>query len=193
MSKIAIGDYVLWENPDAPFGPVWITGTLLAIEHCNTLATVDVKACQNSGDGRLATFIVGRATKVGIVACPLQFISRPTPPPTPSGIFTRGIGGGLFFNGIRITYDSLQPGETVVRPAPDPLDVKHDGVTLRELLRVNERECRDGELDGGPTLPLAPAQRAAVSAHWSAELRRKVAASDERDRNRVLVDLQDEP
>jgi len=42
-------------------------------------------------------------------------------------------------------------------------------------------------------LPLAPAQRAAVSAHWSAELRRKVAASDERDRNRVLVDLQDEP
>lgn len=38
-----------------------------------------------------------------------------------------------------------------------------------------------------------PAQRAAVSAHWSAELRAKVAASAECDRDRVLVDLQDEP
>ena len=40
---------------------------------------------------------------------------------------------------------------------------------------------------------LTPAQRAAVSAHWSAELRAKVKASADRERNVARVDLQDEP
>lgn len=76
-------------------------------------------------------------------------------------------------------------------PPPDPLDVKHDGVTLGRLLECDER-CRR---ENGSTrhLVLLPAQRAAVSAHWSAELRAKVAASKERDRNQVRVDPQDEP
>lgn len=86
-------------------------------------------------------------------------------------------------------------GTFYIPPDPvDPLDVKHDGVTLRELLRVNERECRDGKLDGGPMLPLTPVQRAAVSAHWSAELRAKIAASEAADAARrpsAVVEVDD--
>lgn len=82
--------------------------------------------------------------------------------------------------------------------ARDPLDVKHDGVTLRVLLVCDESNRREfGVATPSGLIPvrvsLTPAQRAAISAHWSAELRAKVAASAERDRNRVLVDLQDEP
>lgn len=82
--------------------------------------------------------------------------------------------------------------------ARDPLDVKHDGVTLRVLLVCDESNRREfGVATSFGPIPvrasLTPAQRAAISAHWSAELRAKVAASAERDHNRVLVDLQDEP
>lgn len=76
------------------------------------------------------------------------------------------------------------------RAAPvDPLDVKHDGVPLRILLSrdktaSHERPCADRMF--------TPDQRAAVSAHWSAQLRAKVAASTaadkEREARRVLVD-----
>jgi hypothetical protein len=38
---------------------------------------------------------------------------------------------------------------------------------------------------------MTPAQRAAVSAHWSAQLRAKVAAAREQEKRRVLVELQD--
>src|SRR4051812_26050759 len=67
-----------------------------------------------------------------------------------------------------------------------------DGVRLSSLLRqdeVNRRECS--------TLSrhMTPAQRAAVSAHWSAKLRAKVEAKRkadlERERTRVVVDLGD--
>jgi hypothetical protein len=73
----------------------------------------------------------------------------------------------------------------------DPLDavVQPGKATLRSLLAADEAMRREGAV----AFPFSPEQRAAVSAHWSAELRRKVAASAERDRNRVLVDLQDEP
>lgn len=42
-------------------------------------------------------------------------------------------------------------------------------------------------LQGGE---LTPAQRAAISAHWSAQLRAKIAASAERERCRVVVDVE---
>lgn len=83
---------------------------------------------------------------------------------------------------------------------PDPLDVKIDGVTLRMLLYRDSvrrrKEFIDTEYEHDPGLrQLTPAQRAAVSAHWSAQLRAKVAASDvaeaERERNRVVVDMED--
>jgi len=80
---------------------------------------------------------------------------------------------------------------SLVKPL-DPLDVEYDGLTLRELLTCDELQRRE-YLSPPPRRSWTPAQRAAVSAHWSAQLRAKVAATAELERNRVLVDLQDEP
>lgn len=62
----------------------------------------------------------------------------------------------------------------------DPLDVEYDDLSLRYLLRCDELNRRENE-----TSTFSPAQRAAISAHWSAELRAKVAASKERERSAV--------
>lgn len=72
----------------------------------------------------------------------------------------------------------------------------------RELALAGLRALRLGAPAGVSYGPLRSrpgekhAQRAAVSAHWSAELRAKVAASAaaarERERLRVVVDLDDE-
>jgi hypothetical protein len=67
------------------------------------------------------------------------------------------------------------------------LDDKIDGVPLRELIKRDElRRRREHRGHAGDT----PAQRAAISAHWSAQLRAKVAASAERERCRVVVDVE---
>lgn len=81
--------------------------------------------------------------------------------------------------------------------APDPLDVEYDGAKLRILLERDRRHRNEVPQPPGRDkdtrwLPLTPAQRAAVSAHWSAELRAKVAAAAEAERQRVRVDLEDE-
>lgn len=74
----------------------------------------------------------------------------------------------------------------------DPLDVEYDGVKLRTLLR-NDEKMRT-EVDGYRNTAWTSAQRAAVSAHWSAQLRAKVQASAkadaERERNQVVVDME---
>lgn len=61
----------------------------------------------------------------------------------------------------------------------DPLDVEYDGVTLRELIRQDTENIRHDRLTmtGVSAWKFTTDQRAAVSAHWSAELRAKVAAS----------------
>lgn len=73
-------------------------------------------------------------------------------------------------------------------PKPvDPLDVEYDGVTLQELLqRDQQNRCGDSPIWGGRII--TPAQRAAISAHWSAELRAKVAAAKQKDRNQVTLE-----
>lgn len=65
-------------------------------------------------------------------------------------------------------------------PAPDPLDVEYDGVKLCSLIDLDER--RNREIGNAIHVRFTPAQRAAISAHWSAELRAKVAASREAER-----------
>lgn len=79
----------------------------------------------------------------------------------------------------------------------DPLDVEYDGLPLRTCIAIDKRLRRFdgiGAVDG-MRMSLTQAQRAAVSDHWSAELRAKVAASaaadKERDNRRVLVDMED--
>lgn len=76
---------------------------------------------------------------------------------------------------------------------PEPPAVVIDGMTLRSLLSWDEMFRRG---DAVPiTRDFTPAQRAAISAHWSAELHAKVEskrkADLERDRLRVVVDLED--
>jgi hypothetical protein len=70
---------------------------------------------------------------------------------------------------------------------PDPLDIEIDGLTLRFLLKCFRLNQQENE-----TSTFTPAQRAAISAHWSAELRAKIAAKREAERREVRVDLWDE-
>lgn len=74
----------------------------------------------------------------------------------------------------------------------DPLDVTYDGVALRALLDGDEFNRQERGGDMWRAKKMTPAQRAAVSAHLSTELRAKVAAKAaadrERDRNVVTMD-----
>lgn len=78
----------------------------------------------------------------------------------------------------------------VSEPAPtapvlvDPLDVEYDGVRLRRLLEGDEFNRRETSVHWRAKT-MTPAQRAAVSAHWSAALRAKIAAGAEAERWRV--------
>ncbi len=65
----------------------------------------------------------------------------------------------------------------------DPLDVEYDGVTLRRLLEMDENR----RTERIPGVILSPGQRAAISAHWSAELRAKIATSKAAERRRVTI------
>lgn len=70
----------------------------------------------------------------------------------------------------------------------DPLDVEWDELTLRELLAYDEIARREH----GPRRPFTPLQRNAVSAHWSAELRKRTDAAKRKDRNQVTMEHDDE-
>lgn len=112
----------------------------------------------------------------------------------------------------RAALDSLR-ASLPAKPSPeaasvprDPLDVVIDGITLGTLLVCSERTRREntsGWRQGAPHTWTA-AQRAAVSAHWSTELRAKVAAGPSSDAEQwrreraaakhepqVVVDLED--
>lgn len=74
----------------------------------------------------------------------------------------------------------------------DPLDIEYDGASLRGLLVSDEAARHDRNIFA--QTHRTPAQRAAVSAHWSAQLRAKVAASATADKARepsVVVELED--
>ncbi len=66
----------------------------------------------------------------------------------------------------------------------DPLDAVIDGVRLRTLLDGDEFNRRESSATYRAK-PMSIAQRAAVSAHWSAQLRARVAASKDRDKRQV--------
>ncbi len=68
----------------------------------------------------------------------------------------------------------------------DPLDIEYDGVTLRTLL-VRDANGRR-EVLGSPAIggKFTTAQRAGVSAHWSARLRARVAESEAADKAREV-------
>lgn len=76
--------------------------------------------------------------------------------------------------------------------APDPLDVEYDGWTLRALLKLDAAARRENVTAQVSRSCFTPAQRAAVSAHWSAELRARVAAAKAKERERVVLDVDPE-
>ncbi len=76
----------------------------------------------------------------------------------------------------------------------DELDTKYDGVTLRDLLLQDALIRRDSQIRHAwfviQDCKWTDTQRAAISAHWSAQLRARVQASSEQERCRVRVELQ---
>lgn len=85
------------------------------------------------------------------------------------------------------TPSGAMPREPERATPVDPLAVEYDGVTLRYLLLQDAMRRKESATG----ISFTPAQRAAVSAHWSAELRAKVAttkqADAERERCRVTI------
>ncbi len=78
--------------------------------------------------------------------------------------------------------------------ATDPLDVEYDGVKLRILLerdRRHRREIPPSPIPGDTRWRrLTVTQRAAVSAHWSAELRQRIAEAKRGPR--IVLDCAEE-
>lgn len=85
----------------------------------------------------------------------------------------------------RLPGHSWATGHCAADEPIDPLDVKYDGISLRALLQSDER-CRR-EVNPRHNI-LTPAQRAVVSAHWSAELRARVGAVAEKQKNQVMME-----
>lgn len=78
--------------------------------------------------------------------------------------------------------------ELKTRPA-DPLDAVIDGWKLRDLIAIDrslQQEVKEAPFTKGGRAAWTPAQRAAVSAHWSAQLRAKVEASRKADEARKM-------
>lgn len=125
-----------------------------------------------------------------------QGISRADAQATLPRIFAQARGGvcpscgcGRDAEFHRTTCQRLVAARCGVIGEIDPLDVEYDGVTMRQLLGLRGLTDQHGYANR-----FTPAQRAAISAHWSADLRAKGAASTaadlERERNRVRVDLE---
>lgn len=78
-------------------------------------------------------------------------------------------------------------------PPPDPLDAEINGEVLRALI-VRDEVCRREGCSGWfPPMSseFTPAQREAVSAHWSAQLRAKVPATS-KPKLTVMVQVDDD-
>lgn len=103
-------------------------------------------------------------------------------------------GSANYAPGDRIAYANPANLKRVEPLAPepgkpvDPLDVEYDGVTLREWLERDRFNQQEPARLAHP-FTIKPAARAAISAHWSAELRARVAAAKTKERERVVLDI----
>ncbi len=114
----------------------------------------------------------------------IAFPSAWTPPTwaTTSALGQRDGRGDMSERG----RDDLERRAPPRSDADRAMDAVHDRVMLRTLLVKDEFRRRE---DPRAWLrPMTYAQREAVSAHWSAQLRAKVADADRAERGRVLVD-----
>jgi len=95
-------------------------------------------------------------------------------------------GGTEYRCSPKSLVESACADHTAVAKSPAP--TLYDGVPLALLLEKDETQRRE-TWDG---YRFTPSQRAAISAHWSAQLRAKIAASAEAERLTVRVDLQED-
>src|SRR5262245_37135931 len=65
--------------------------------------------------------------------------------------------------------DGATKFEEKKQKSTNPLDVFYDGLTLRQLIDIDEQYRREF----APRKPFTPAQTKALSAHWSRELRKR--------------------
>ena len=154
---IKIGDWVRWEHGD--MADNWVEGEVMRIPAKGI--QVDILVARE-GAGRhqsksLQLFGLGNKSIIHRILRPnSDFI-------------------------VKRTLDGEAVIEAVYRD-PDPLDVMYDGVMLRTLLDGDAYNRHEHGRGLTYAKPLTTAQRAAVSAHWSAELRRKVSEAKERER-----------
>lgn len=115
----------------------------------------------------------------------------------PSGMVVTHIDNERGVVTLGAAYDAYKERDAIVRHAftqegvrRDPLDAVIDGWKLRDLVAINRERQHEGihasELLTSNRHVFTAAQRAAVSAHWRAELRAKVKAGEERDKARAV-------
>lgn len=117
-----------------------------------------------------------------------KYAKRQAVPKVKGGMHHPIHGGHRFDPDCPKCTNELRGESTTPKPI-DPLDVEYDGVKLRTLLdgdAFNRQERARGVWN---VRAMSPVQRAAVSAHWSAQLRAKVAASKAADTTQVLMPL----
>lgn len=202
-----VGDWVRWEV-ERSAGMRWIEGELLWISKAiGDDKTVRIRVADSLG------YALHQDLTVGLYRANLRHIQRPgqvgwqfrcqgdrggkqceryAGPPA-------DMGWRCPDHELQDAMEAMEQFTPILPPEVDPLDVEYDGWKLRDLLEAEEHSRHEGKTDNvgwamaGGWRCATPAQRAAVSAHWSAELRARISAAMERERLTVRVDDQGEP
>lgn len=184
-----VGDWVRWEYSAGSDN--WVEGDITAIGY---YMSIDIKRFGPGRTQRLGVQDFGRESLGAVI----RHIQRPGQAVREAQErYTLGSPLNAEPPMQFVDYELQDAMERVALPSEDPweqdpMDALYDGVTLRLLVEQDEMRQRT-ERPLGQFEPLTPAQRAAVSAHWSQQLRARISAAKERERLRVRVDDQGEP
>lgn len=182
---LAVGDYMRLDC--SRDGSDWVEGPIVTLRGTDGHAAISPERASV----RMSHRIHGNPFTFAVVAS-LGIRRIPRPAAEVRAVLNER-DGAMYYGDIRLTDGKPPTIETpwisTTKCLPlDPLDTKYDGVTLRTLI---DGDAFNRQEQGGAmwrAKPMTPVQRAAVSAHWSAELRAKLAASKERERLQVVVD-----
>lgn len=172
--EIKIGDYVRWTC-----GPEWFDGTVKRIE-LNGAEVIVHDGSHGLKESKSITVLVSS----------LKHTERP-PDVTylkTTRTQTYTLADPTYAGGVKIVSDRTMK----------PQEILYDGLTAEQCLNYWERFQREDPslrsiYRGRANIAMTVSQIAAAQELHSSKLRVKIAASKERERNRVIVDLQDEP
>lgn len=177
---IKIGDYVRWTRWDE-----WFDGTVKRIE-LNVAEVIVHDGSRGLKESKSITVLVSN----------LKHTARP-PDVTylkTTGTQTYTLADPTYVGEVKIVSDrTMKPNEIRFTQ-----EILYDGLTAEQCLNYWERFQREDPslrsiYRGRANIAMTVSQIAAAQELHSSKLRAKIAASKERDRNRVVVDLQDEP